>query len=145
RKEEKRKEEKRKEDEDNVPTRASETESSSSSSLPLDPKLGEVYQRFEAEGFGMLSDYVKQEIADLYDEYGDVWVLEAMREAVVQNKRRIAFVRGVLQNWRSEGGIRRSKGGVTDGANTRARAAPVGTSPKSAAEWLKQQAAGSAT
>ncbi|HHW45270.1 MAG TPA: DnaD domain protein [Desulfotomaculum sp.] len=121
-----------------------EPSSSLSSSDSLDPELGKLARLYEEEGFGAITETVREELVNLYDEFGAAWVSEAIREAVLQNKRRLKYVAGILENWRREGGVRRSDvsaGGATGGTYPKARGDPAGKTPKSAAEWLKQQAA----
>lgn len=103
-----RKEKNRKEDEENARTRASEKPSSLSSSsvIPFDQGFAEVCKTFEREGFGFLSPIARDELSALYEEFGAEWVLNAMRESVTRGKRTISFIRGILLNWRNEGGMR---------------------------------------
>jgi len=86
---------------------AASVEKDSSSSLVIDESLSTLTKVYESEGFGQLTQTVGQALADLLTEFGQEWVTEAMKEAVLQNKRRLKYVFGVLQNWRADGGIRR--------------------------------------
>lgn len=65
------------------------------------------YRLFESEGFGTISSFVAENIQDMIDTYGEVWVCEAMREAVLQGKRKLSYVRGILKSWAADG-MRRS-------------------------------------
>lgn len=65
------------------------------------------YRLFESEGFGTVSSFVAENIQDMIDTYGEVWVCEAMREAVLQGKRKLSYVRGILKSWAADG-MRRS-------------------------------------
>lgn len=93
-----------------------------------DPELGKLARMYEEEGFGTITETVRETLVQMYDEFGATWVAEAMREAVLQNKRRLKYVVGILENWRREGGMRRSdgsKGAATDAkAPRRSRADP---------------------
>lgn len=62
-----------------------------------------VYSFFESEGFGTISSFLKDEIDSLIDEYGDTWVIEAMKEAVVRGKRSMKYVDGILKRWKADG------------------------------------------
>jgi DnaD/phage-associated family protein len=85
-----------------------------------EPELGKLAQLYEEEGFGPITEIVREQLVDLYQEFGFTWVAEALREAVLQNKRRLKYVAGILENWRREGGMRRSD--VSKGAATNAKA-----------------------
>lgn len=74
----------------------------------LDPVFGQVAKAYESEGFGMLSETVQEQLVLLNDEFGSDWTLLAMKEAVLQNKRRLRYVLAILQNWRADGGPRTS-------------------------------------
>ena len=65
------------------------------------------YRLFESEGFGTISSFIAENIQDMIDTYGEVWVCEAMREAVLQGKRKLSYVRGILKSWAADG-MRRS-------------------------------------
>jgi len=78
------------------------------SSSSLDPVFGQVVKLYESEGFGMLSDTVREQLDYLQTEFGAEWLTMSLKEAVLQNKRRLKYVAGVLQNWRADGGPRTS-------------------------------------
>lgn len=61
------------------------------------------FRLFESEGFGTISSFIADNIQDMIDTYGEVWVCEAMREAVLQGKRKLSYVRGILKSWASDG------------------------------------------
>ncbi|WDL96385.1 DnaD domain protein [Alicyclobacillus sp. ALC3] len=87
---------------------AASTEPSEVTSLSseIDLGLAQVARAFEAEGFGTLSQSVKDQLVSFVSEFGAQWTLMALKEAVLQGKRRLKYVSGVLQNWRAEGGPR---------------------------------------
>lgn len=95
------------------------TEEPSSSSL--DSVFGQVARLYESEGFGPLSDTVREQLVYLNDEFGADWLILGMKEAVLQNKRRLKYVAAVLQNWRSDGGPRTSE----TKQDAKSRAAPL--------------------
>lgn len=76
---------------------------------PPDEGLASVARAYESEGFGPITSTVQEQIIFLKDEFGADWVLMAMKEAVLNNKRRIAYVAAILQNWRADGGPRTSE------------------------------------
>lgn len=58
---------------------------------------------FEREGFGTITFYIKQEIDSLVEDYTEEWVIAALRESVVQGKRKLSYVKGILKSWKSDG------------------------------------------
>src|SRR5690606_8612438 len=54
------------------------------------------FRLFESEGFGTISSFIADNIQDMIDTYGVVWVCEAMREAVLQNKRKLRDRKSVV-------------------------------------------------
>ena len=60
-------------------------------------QTGQVFNLFESELFGKLTPTVRDALGDLVDGYGAEAVVEAMRIAVLQNKRKLTYVRGVLR------------------------------------------------
>lgn len=61
------------------------------------------FKLFESEGFGTLSQTISDDLGELIDDYGERWVVEAMKVAVRRGKRSLSFVNGVLKNWRADG------------------------------------------
>jgi DnaD/phage-associated family protein len=112
------------------------------SSSSLDHEFGQVAKLYESEGFGLLSNIVCEQLSDLYSEFGVVWLTEAMKESVFQNKRRLKYTRSILQNWRAEGGIRRSGGvGFDIEVHRRTRASPGEPEPNSVEAFLRERGA----
>lgn len=67
------------------------------------PESLNLYRIFENEGFGTISPVIADQIADLELTYTARWVYEAMRKAVIKNKRNLSYVSGILKNWKAEG------------------------------------------
>ncbi|MGN7359480.1 DnaD domain-containing protein [Paenibacillus sp. SAF-054] len=61
------------------------------------------YRMFQSEGFGTISPVIADQLNDLVGTYGERWVCEALKKAVVAGKRKISYVVGILKNWQSEG------------------------------------------
>lgn len=61
------------------------------------------FKLFESEGFGTISSVVGEKLGYLMDDYGERWVIEAMKESVVQGKRTLSYVDGILKRWKAEG------------------------------------------
>ncbi|WP_211750421.1 DnaD domain protein [Paenibacillus sp. Marseille-Q4541] len=61
------------------------------------------YRIFEEEGFGTISSILKDQIDDLVNTYTIVWYKEAIKRAVLQGRRTLSYVNGILKNWKSRG------------------------------------------
>lgn len=61
------------------------------------------FRLFESEGFGTISPFIADNIQDLVKTYGETWVCEAMRESVIQGKRKLSYVHGILKSWAADG------------------------------------------
>lgn len=61
------------------------------------------FKLFESEGFGTISSVIGEKLGMLIDDYGERWVIEAMKVAVIKGKRSLSFVEGVLKNWKADG------------------------------------------
>jgi DnaD/phage-associated family protein len=72
-------------------------------SRQTDEEYGKVCARYEQE-FGMLTATIADTLSALMDEYqGATMILDAFNVAAKQNKRKLSYVEGILQNWRKEG------------------------------------------
>ena len=69
----------------------------------LDERLAKVVRVFNDEGFGTLSDSLRETLVELIDEYTDEWVVRAMHIASRKGKRFLNFVIGILKRWKAEG------------------------------------------
>ncbi len=74
-----------------------------------------IANEFEQNGFGTINFTVKEMIIDLLNEYSTEWIQEAIKIAVKNNKRKLSYVEGILQNWRRNGGMK--LGGGSSGEN----------------------------
>ena len=50
-----------------------------------------------------LSEYMEGEIEGAINRFSAAWVVDAIREAVKQNKRTWVYVVGILKNWKRDG------------------------------------------
>ncbi len=76
------------------------------SSLISDFSFSRIYQVYEkhfAEN-GRITPIEVEDLSDQFDTYGGEWVLEAMREAVRNGKRTLAYINGVLKGFKQRGG-----------------------------------------
>lgn len=94
-------------------------ECSSSNIEPVEEKnqndISLIANEFEQNGFGTINFAVKEMIIDLLNEYSTEWIQEAIKIAVKNNKRKLSYVEGILQNWRRNGGMK--LGGGSSGEN----------------------------
>lgn len=97
-----------------------------SSLLSKDSRLAKIAQLYQQSGMGQVDNLAREFLCDWIELYSDEWIEKAFREAVIQNKRKAAFVNGVLQNWHAEGGMKitvtahATKGGKSQNERTRA-------------------------
>lgn len=87
--------------------------------------LSRAYAFYE-NNFGALTQYLGEELADFVETYGIVWVMEAMKTAVMAEKRKLSYVHGILRNWYTSGlpdNIQKRIAGETIEAEKRALAA----------------------
>ncbi|WP_246096633.1 DnaD domain-containing protein [Paenibacillus sinopodophylli] len=68
----------------------------------IDPNYNP-FRLFEAEGFGTISSVTADKINCYIDDFGERWVCEAMKIAVVAGKRNLTYVNGILKKFKSEG------------------------------------------
>jgi len=76
---------------------------SSKRSRKTDTEYAEICTAIESNGFGMLTEFVADEINALMNEYPKDWILDAMKVSVSQNKRKLAYTTGILRRWRADG------------------------------------------
>lgn len=72
----------------------------------LDEDISKVAISYQNNGFGHLNQIIKDELISLVEEYSAEWVLESFKTSVIANKRSLGYARGVLQNWKAEGGMK---------------------------------------
>lgn len=113
-KEDKNKEDKTKEDNRTTDTGRSSCQSTDTG-VDNSKSLSIIANAFQSDGFGSINMTVKNILVDLLDHYPTEWILEAMKIAVESNKRSLRYVKGILENWNREGGMK--LGGNKDGAN----------------------------
>lgn len=104
----KKREEKKRED---MKGKEIEDENISSSSLEpisnlIDKNLATIAKAFEQNGFGTVNITVKEILIDLLEQYPFEWIEPAMKKAVESNKRSIGYVKGILKNWNTNGGMK---------------------------------------
>jgi len=89
-----------------------ETEKDPVGSSRPDEKLILLVKAYEQNGFGQLSEIVRDKLVALLNEYDFTWINEAFKIAVENNKRTLKYVEGILRNWRAEGGMKTETIGV---------------------------------
>lgn len=81
-------------------TKQESTSSSNSNNQSL--SLEKVIKDYEAN-IGSVTPTIHGYIEAAYDLYGGEWILDAIGEAVKQNKPRWAYIEAILQNWKTDG------------------------------------------
>lgn len=79
------------------------TEIPTTTSVYCDADLAKVAKTYESGGFGQITAITGELLEDLIKDYSAQWVIDAMKEAVKQNKRKLSYVGGILQNWKANG------------------------------------------
>ena len=58
---------------------------------------------FEREGFGTISSTLAEKLGSFIDDFGERWVIEAMKEAAYHSKRSLPYVKSILEDYRRRG------------------------------------------
>ena len=66
-------------------------------------ELGEVVQTFENNIHPVAGKIEQDALVDLTDEYGALWVTEAIKEAALSNARNLRYITAILERWKREG------------------------------------------
>ena len=73
-------------------------EQSSSGNEPL-PDIFTLYE----QNIGMLTPMIADELREAGKLYPEVWIRDAIKEAVKQNKRKWSYISAILESWSAEG------------------------------------------
>jgi DNA replication protein len=79
-----------------------EPESVSSSLLRVSVERPNIFILYE-QNIGPLTPLIAERLRDLELTYPFAWIEEAIKIAVLSNKRRLSYVEGILRRWQSEG------------------------------------------
>ena len=71
-------------------------------SFPDGVSFAEVARAYQSE-IGMYSAVVADMMQDDFDTYGGQWIIDAIHIAVLANKRKYNYVRGILRRWHTDG------------------------------------------
>jgi len=111
----------------------------SSSSKELSNK--EVYNCYEQSGFGLLNATLIEMIDIDVQMFGKEWVIDAMKEAVKQNRYKLNYVEGILRNWKADGrNPKQKKEDKASGGNRRADKKGGTSGPSKETERLEEYA-----
>ncbi|MDD4923365.1 MAG: DnaD domain protein [Dehalococcoidales bacterium] len=55
------------------------------------------------ENIGMLTPMIAEELKDAINLYPDIWIADAIKEAVKQNARKLSYITAILESWAKEG------------------------------------------
>lgn len=65
------------------------------------PKIYTLYE----QNFGALTPMIGEALKDLAAEFAEDWIRDAFRIAVESEKRKLSYVRGILDNWKTNGRV----------------------------------------
>jgi len=65
-------------------------------------ELPDIFTLYE-QNIGMLTPMIADELRDAENQYPEDWIRDAIKEAVLHNKRSIKYIAKILQNWSVEG------------------------------------------
>jgi len=65
-------------------------------------ELPDIFTLYE-QNIGMLTPMIADELRDAEKRYPEEWIRDAVREAVLHNKRSIKYIMRILENWSVEG------------------------------------------
>lgn len=81
-------------------------------------QLSEVYKLYQELGFGLPNKIIAEMIEDDVKKYSKEWFMKALKIAVKENKLKLSYVEGILQNWKRNGGMNNGKAGDKDGGRS---------------------------
>jgi DnaD/phage-associated family protein len=88
---------------ENGRTRARAREAASTP-VTADPEQQKLLNDFQ-ENIGMLTAMAQEVLCQLAEQHGADWVRDAIKEAVIYEKRSLAYIRRVLEAWRRNGRV----------------------------------------
>ena len=65
-------------------------------------ELPDIYTLYE-QNIGMLTPMIAEELREAESLYPEIWIREAIKEAVNQNKRKWGYIAAILERWSTEG------------------------------------------
>jgi DNA replication protein len=72
-------------------------------SLPVDPaEPPDIFTLYE-QNIGMLTPLIADELREAGKQYPEVWIRDAIKEAVALNKRNWRYIARILEHWSAEG------------------------------------------
>ncbi len=95
--------------------KAQKESSSRSQELEINEDLKLIAKEHEKCGFGTIDFRTKELLEDLLEQYSTEWIINAFSICVEANKRTLKYAKGILENWRRDGGMK--LGGNDHGAN----------------------------
>jgi DnaD/phage-associated family protein len=65
-------------------------------------ELPDIYTLYE-QNIGMLTPMIAEELREAESLYPEIWIRDAIKEAVNQNKRKWGYIAAILERWSTEG------------------------------------------
>jgi DnaD/phage-associated family protein len=72
----------------------------------------EIYDTYEKCGFGLINITIAEMLDADVEIFSKAWVIDAMKEAVRQNRYKLTYVEGILRNWKADGRDKKLKKGA---------------------------------
>ncbi len=90
-----------------------EEEKESGSGPGIDKDLKLIAKEYEQCGFGTINYTTKELLEELLDQHSVEWIVQAFKICVEANKMTLRYAKGILNKWKTEGGMK--LGGKGDG------------------------------
>ena len=66
------------------------------------PEMPDIFTVYE-ENIGLLTPMIADELRDAARVYPEVWIRDALKKAVAENKRKWSYIQAILERWVTEG------------------------------------------
>jgi DnaD/phage-associated family protein len=79
-----------------------------------DEATANVFTLFENNIHPITGQIEADKLGDLLDHYGEQWLTEAIKEAVLRSGRSVKYIAGILEQWEQRGGINHERSKTND-------------------------------
>lgn len=79
-----------------------------------DEATANVFTLFENNIHPITGQIEADKLGDLLDHYGEQWLTEAIKEAVLRSGRSVKYIAGILEHWEQRGGINHERSKTND-------------------------------
>lgn len=108
--------------------------------------VNEVFTMVQNE-LGLITAIIRDQVLYLIDHYPRDWIIQAIKLSVIQGKRKVSYVEGILQNWHTDGfeewqqpweAEKRDRGKNRSNGSGRSKPGKAGSRP-SKTDWGEEQ------